>query len=305
MTSAGFCSSLFRIDGRRIRLSSPSRQRSNEDGFVLIGVIWGLLLIALICGPLIAIGREFRLVSRNLEARAQTRLQAEAALSLVTAALVNDQVPSAWRLDGSPGDLPVPGGFAAFSIWDDAGRINLNRAGEALLLDLLLSIGMAEATAAEVAAAIVYWRTPFNSSLPDPFAELRSRGISVVPRYRAFESVDDLLLVPGMTAPILQAIRPAITVFSNLPAVDADVAPPLVKRVLRRSGQADASDTTPGPPRPTGGRTFTILAATQHPVGARVLLETTIRVTPDGNPPFLVMAYREAPDPLLPEGGRE
>lgn len=305
MTSAGFCSSLFRVDGRRIRPSSPSRQRSNEDGFVLIGVIWGLLLIALICGPLIAIGREFRLVSRNLEARVQTRMQAEAALSLVTAALVNDQVPSSWKLDGSYGDLPVPGGLAAISIWDDAGRINLNRAGEALLLDLLLSVGMAEATAAEVAAAIVYWRTPFNPSLPDPFAELHNRGISVLPRYRAFESVDDLLLVPGMTAPILQGIRPAITTFSNLPAVDADVAPPLVKRALRRSGQAEASDTSPAPPRPTGGRTFTILAATQHPAGARVLLETTIRVTPDGNPPFLVMAYREAPDALLPEGGRE
>lgn len=295
------------------RLASADRTpcpdgHDREHGFVLVGVVWSLLLLALLALPLISIGRESRLIVRNEELRVETRLRAEAGIAVAIAVLVNSQGRLPFRINGTPQASPVPGGEVQLSVWDDAGRVNINSASYGTLTALLEMAGVPQGNAAAIADEIVRWRTPqpggaaVEASAADGVTGQRATR----PRHRSYEAIDDLRLIPGMTAAVLELIRPAITVFSSLSSVDRTVASRFVRSVLaaegaQAAGTGDQNEDADSRPQTTTGRVFTIQAEASTRTMARVVLEATIRVTPDPRSPFWILAYKELTADSLPD----
>jgi general secretion pathway protein K len=93
--------------------------------------------------------------------------------------------------------MPYPSGEAVVEMIPEASRLSLNTAPPADLARLLMVVGADPAQAAEIASAIVDWRTPGGVSPFDRY--YLSFRPSFRGRHASFEEVEELLLVRGVT----------------------------------------------------------------------------------------------------------
>lgn len=117
-----------------------------------------------------------------------------------------------------------------FGLVDEERRLNLNKAPLAVLERLILQqAGVRQEEAGIIASAIIDWVDADNELLVNGAEDFYYLGRS--PAYECkdgpFESVEELLLVRGMTPEILERIRAQVTVFGegavNLNTADAAV----------------------------------------------------------------------------------
>ena len=107
-----------------------------------------------------------------------------------------------------------------YGLSDEESKINLNTAGLTVLENLFIAAaGLEEVEAQELAASIVDWRDK-DSQLSIPLGSAEDsyyRGLAYP--YEAkdseFESLDELLLVKGMTPEIFERLRDYVTVSSS------------------------------------------------------------------------------------------
>jgi general secretion pathway protein K len=115
--------------------------------------------------------------------------------------VAGDLDPDEWRADGSWHEGQYAGGTYSVRLIDESAKIPLNRADEAMLRLVLTNVGVTGDAQEELADAILDWRDPdsmkrlhgaeaeFYLHLPSPYR----------PKNGPFDSVDDLLLVRGVT----------------------------------------------------------------------------------------------------------
>ncbi len=185
---------------------------ASQHGFALILVLWlalALAATALCFGQVAVLGYRTRSGAR---ANLQCRHTEQAAAVYVKALLATVEAGEMPELE-SEDVKEIPVGGSAFwllaPIWNEspelsyglvseAGKLNLNTAGKAMLQALP---GMTEA----LAAAIVDWRDA--DSEPQPYGAEDETYSRKKPPYRAknapFDSIEELLLVEGMTEDIL------------------------------------------------------------------------------------------------------
>lgn len=113
-----------------------------------------------------------------------------------------------------------PGGAleTRYGLSDEESKINLNTSALAVLKNLFAAVGFDEVEAQELAASIVDWRDK-DSQLSIPLGSAEDPYYHGLPYpYEAkdseFESLDELLLVKGMTPEILEKIEDYVTVSS-------------------------------------------------------------------------------------------
>jgi general secretion pathway protein K len=193
-------------------------------------------------------------------------------------------------------------------VQDEAGRIDLNLAQEELLIRLLISVGVAPDAARALVECILDWREPgIGKRLNGAKAnEYHDAGLSYGPRNGPFEAVEELRLVLGMTRPLFDLLAPALTVYSQTPWVDVDVAPEQVLRVLvderriggileARRGEATEDGTARAPaaasPAVKLGHTFTITAEVAGPAPLRAEKRAAVRLTGYRKPAILVYRW--------------
>jgi general secretion pathway protein K len=149
-----------------------------------------------------------------------------------------------------------PSGEAVVHILPEAGKLNLNFAPPEELERLFAALGADAVRAAEIARAVVDWRTPAPHG-PTVFDHYY---LSLVPSFRAphasFQEVEELLLVKGMTPELFYGIiapgpqgawlaaggaRDCLSVYSAGGTVDVNTAQPAVFAALGFSpGQIQA-----------------------------------------------------------------
>jgi general secretion pathway protein K len=152
---------------------------------------------------------------------------------------------------GTPAmDLDFPSGVVHVDIIPETSRLNLNASRPEDLMRLLVALGEPENAAAEIAAAIVDWRTPdpLHNSPYDAFYLAQSP--SFLPPHASFAENEDLLLVKGITPDLFYGssldrshagLRDCVSVYGSTGGIDVNTAQPETMQAVGLSAAEAAS----------------------------------------------------------------
>mgnify|MGYP002478941141 CR=1 FL=1 len=253
---------------RRVRTAAGHRR----DGFALLIVLWTLAGLSLLVSIVIATaGAELR---ATYALRGSARMQA-AADGAVGAALFHAlDGATHWAPDGRPHVTRTDGLTTTTWLRDEGGLVNPNTAPRPLLAALLRECGATADQAASIAAHMAEWRSSAQGDTASMRARYLAAGLSYRPPRAAFQTVDEVGLVLGMTPALLRAVGPHLSVTqSNDP--DPGLADSVVRRALHAAG------TLPAPPA-GGNRPDSIVVeiAVRNGQGGRATRQATILLTP-------------------------
>lgn len=292
---------------RRSRAAEAPVGTSRDEGFALIVVIWLSGLLALLTLTFAASARVHVRIAENAVNNASAESYAEAGINLGYLQLL---ASAAREGRGRPSDrtcVMPDGARLTLSISDEAGRVDLNVASEALLTALLRSVGLNETEAQRLADAIIDFRDGDDVSRGSGAerADYEAAGSSSRPKNQPFSLVDELRGVLGMTRETFEALRPFVTVLSGLEGIDPRVAPPgLVARLAQAAQPGSAGESLPrGFGAASTANAFLVRAAVvtdstafvREAVATVVPARETAPATPD--PGFGVRARRASASP--------
>lgn len=161
-------------------------------GVALISVLVVIALLAVLASATAVRVRSEMQLAANLIAAAQAHSAAEAGVQLALHRLAEGSAQSRWQADGAVHEIRLGEALIRLVLEDEAGKVDLNNAPQRVLEKLLT---------AELAERIVERR-----------------------KEAAFETVDALQQIPGMSPQLFRAARPALTVHSRQPGVLAAAA---------------------------------------------------------------------------------
>jgi general secretion pathway protein K len=261
--------------------SAPQRAFRTERGFALLIVLWTLVLIAFIVAHVTAAGRTEVQIAANLSANAAAQAAADGAIYQAIFQVSDPRPDHHWTIDGSTHELVIGKSRIMLRIEDEAGRINPNLASGALLQGLLRASGGDPQLAATVASAIAEWVGSAGTPRPpaELVAEYRAAGLDYAPPGSPLETVDELGRVRGMTADLLAALRPHLTLFGPAEPNPAS-ADRIVAAALALAGEGAS---VAGPGANAGAPDLVIArihAIAQGPGNAQVSRAAIVRIGP-------------------------
>lgn len=197
------------------------RLASVSKGLALVAVLWIVAALSIAAtGLMYSASLEIKMVGRQQSTVAAVAL-ADGAIRLALQDLVARKQP---LTRPERADVEFGGRLIRVRVSSLSGFININRAPEPLLTALLAHVGgLPSASAAQLAATLVQWR-----SRPAPDG-----------RPVGFDAPEDLLQVPGVNYDLYASIAPLIsTSFSGSGLVDPRAAPLAVLVVLTQGNVA-------------------------------------------------------------------
>lgn len=277
--------------------SGEGRPR-DEAGFVLLLVVSAIGVLALVAAGFAHMARtQVRTVASASEsARAEALADAGvhiAVLDLLQAQTDQDH-PRRFAIDGTPVSCAFPGdGQLTISVQDEAGKVDFNSAGEALIRALAAGLGLRDPRA--VADAILDYRDPDDEMRPagGERNEYRAAGRPQGPRNAPFTALEELQQVLGLTAEDAVRLERFATLYSGQNSIDPDAASPELLRALvdghtqagfLHSGGAGGSTLTPAGPLPSNflyrsaRRYFTVRGEAHSPAGAAFVREAIVEL---------------------------
>jgi general secretion pathway protein K len=273
-------------------------------------VLWVLALLSALLVGFAGDTRTELLVARNQYENARARALGDAGVSLAVIGVLDPSPQSQFPADGTPHRFQFGDGIINLRIQDEGGKVDLNAAPPELLASLMRNLGLADADALALAQSIATWRR-------DHLAPPPQDGRNLVPAPgqlsgAAFEAVEELRLVPGVTRALYDRLSPYVTVYSGLPDVDPLTAPEVVLRSLPGVNaqdipafiaQREQAITHPDAPPSLSGVGFlahrpvqaaTITSEGKTAGGARFSREAVVVVTREPATPYHVVAWRQA-----------
>ena len=215
---------------------------NRERGFALLIVLWTVGFLALLGTQIVAAGRLDTQLADNLKQDAVLEAAADGAIPHVIFLMLAARDPD-FQADGLVRQVRVGQTIVLVRIENESDRINLNTASGALLAALIQEVGGSPALATRIAAAILDWRT----SGANPRAEgakgpaYQAAGRAYGPPGTAFESVEEVADVLGMTPELFARLMPHLTVLTDSDP-DLSTRDPVVARALTdAAGVADAT----------------------------------------------------------------
>lgn len=290
-------------------------RRHKEQGIALVLVLWVTLLMSIIAGSFAMSARTESLQSRILFNEAQARFLAEAGLNRAVYELRNPDPETRWIADGRVHQFELEGATIEIKMIDESGKIDLNQAGEELLVGMFASVGIEYEEAIGLVDKIMDWKDAdeevrlAGAEDGDYFAAGYPHGAKDAP----FDTVPELIQVMGIDYEIYQQIEPALTVYSGRKNVNLAFAPREVLMsidgitgemadafIAERQGIEDVNQQLPilaegynGQFR-GGGTTFSIISKATLPNKQYAEIDATIRM--GGNlqgRPFRVVRWRD------------
>ena len=202
------------------RPRSPASLR--QQGIALVLALWITVLLTVIASGFAFSMRSEALATRNALSLAQARAAADGAIERAAFELQRPRLPDAWALDGVPhywqdGDIAIK-----VVAVDEAARIDLNVAPDALLKSMLLAQGLDDEKATSIAAAIADWRDPDDFKRPSGAeeADYRAAGLKYGPANGPFETVTEVGRVLGVTGDLYARLANLCTVYSRQPGIN-------------------------------------------------------------------------------------
>lgn len=285
----------------------------DDRGFIVVAVLWMLAaLAALALIYLSYVTNTAVTVAVNAD-----RLQAEALVNAgleLTAYRLTAQ-NEATRPTSGTFNARVGAGRVSVTFRSEAARVDLNMAPKSLLSGLMTALGVSAADAAVYADRILAWRSSTEPGQDNPEdSYYRTLGADYVPRHAPFPHSDELWLVRGIPAAVVERVLPFVTVFSNMRTVNLlDAAPQVVaalpgmtpgmlQQVLRDRtdpnvdpralvGLAGGTNATV-----EGSRAYRLTVAVEAPSHRRSSAEIVILLLDSGDEPYRVLSWHNAFD---------
>lgn len=321
---------------RPARHTDLSRTRHRHRGIALVLVLWTLTLLTVMAVGMTATQRTETALTENVIAEAHFRALSDAAIAYTAFAFLSpppepggvlsrngsvsgtdpgdeaaewlpNGVPRPWTFDGTP---------ISIAVFNEASRINLNRAPAQVLAALVEALGAEEEAAVSIADAIADWRDEDDLKLlngaEDPDYEHAGRPFGA--KDAPFVAVEELQQVVGVSPEVYARMAPELTVDTENDQVDTTFASAAVIAAVQGIDLAAAQllieqrdqPAVPGgqPPRAVsrGGPLYRVRVQEQGKGPARVM-EALIALTPGQPQPYRVLwkrfgllaAPREAP----------
>ncbi len=286
-----------------------------QQGIALVLVLWVALLMSVIAGSFALSARTESLQSRILLNETQARFLAEAGLNRTVYELRNPDPETRWIADGRTHKFELDGAEIEIQVTDESGKIDLNQAGEELLVGLFASVGVEYEEAIGMVDKILDWKDAdeemrlAGAEDGDYFAAGYQYGAKDAP----FDTVPELVQVMGISYELYRKIEPALTVYSGRKNINLAFAPKEVLMsidgitadmaddyLVERHGIDDVNSELPilaegysGQFR-GGGTTFSIISKATLPNKQFAQIDATIRM--GGNlqgRPYRVVRWRD------------
>ena len=290
--------------------------RAAQTGIALVLALWMTVLLTIIASGFAFSMRSEALSARNAVSVAQARAIADGAVERTAFELMRPRVNDAWTFDGQPHRWNDGGASVVVTAVDEAAKIDINTAPDALLKNLLIVVGgMEDAAASALVDAIADWRDPDELRRPNgaELPEYRAANSRYEPSNAPFETIGEAARVLGMTPAIFQRIAPVITVYSRQPGVNSATAdrnvllalpnatPEAVDAFVELRAQAleNKLPVPVFPPAQAFGSgpvpIWRIHAEVAMPDGVSFVREAVLRPSPDAQRPLIALAWLERP----------
>jgi general secretion pathway protein K len=288
-----------------------------QGGFVLLLVLSALGLLAIVTASYVQIARTHVKVAAAASEGARAEALADAGVHIaildLVAARESHLANRRFALDATPLTCSIDGKSATLTIavQDEAGKVDLNIGSEPLLRALVLGVG--GKAAEHVVDAILDFRDQDDdrriagAERPEYLAAGRLHG----PKNSAFLAIEELGGVLGLSQTNLDRLRPFVTIYSGLPAVDVGVAPKALVELLGRciqqgdcpsvfeneAGSDGASTTGLGSPFPaqflaaSTRRAFSVLSQARVASGTIFVREAVVEFVAPAASAFLVRRW--------------
>ena len=203
----------------------------SRDGFVLVAALWLLAaLTVLVTAASLYLGQSYKTLGAfdaALEVEMLKTAGAElAAYQLSTPATVRRPTRGHFGFRLAKSSVTV-------EYLSEAARINLNMAPRIMIAGLFASLGADPVAAAGFADRVVAWRSDPKPDAQDEEGGLyRSAGLTYLPRRAPFSSAEELWLVLGLPATLVERSLPFLTVYSGIAEINVLDAPPQVIAAL-------------------------------------------------------------------------
>ncbi|WP_162993442.1 general secretion pathway protein GspK [Asaia bogorensis] len=262
------------------RQSATERQ---DRGFALVIVLWALAGLSLLTAMTIASAGSALRETRLLRDTARMETLAEGGIA---SAVFHESGPVAtrWPLDGTSHVSWIDGLKLSISLTSQAATINPNTAPLPLLAALLVECGATPDQAAMIAREMVSWRR--QAQAPDPNERQRylALGLRYLPPHAPFQSVSELVLVPGMTFALLSRVKPHFSIVQP-EELHAPVSDPVVRRALARANLTALAASGSAQRRATS-LVATVIVTDGH--GGSSLRQATLLQDNDADPPRII-----------------
>ena len=136
-----------------------------------------------------------------------------------------------WEPDGLEHPVKLARGQAVVRIEDHAGRINPALAPAVVLSALVEQLGVDSQTAQRIGTAMVEWRGGGANRV----AQYRSAGLLFAPPGSAYQTIDEIGLVIGMTPELLRRTAPFLSLYAPS-TPDLARAHPIVASTIEAAG---------------------------------------------------------------------
>jgi len=222
-----------------------------EHGIALLIVMWALTALMVVVLSFSYMTRVEIKTTTAFKEGIEERFLVEAGIELAAAEIMYRKVNigtileagkenEVWHTDGTPNIFSLENGTGLVRIIDESGKVDINKTPEKVMKGLLLGLGVSEEDALLIVDSIQDWRDPddlvrlhgaedsYYKSLPVPYT----------PKNADFESIEELLLVRGVTPELLYGngekpgLADFVTVYSESGKINIVAAPKEVLMAL-------------------------------------------------------------------------
>lgn len=206
-----------------------------QSGIALIIVLWIMTLLTLIASSFIhAMRTEINIVGNSV-ARAKLEAAANAGVQRAILEMVKPpQMTDRWNTFGVAQAWSFQGQNLQVSLLDESGKIDINVGNEVLMRGLFRSQGATEEEAVALMDAVLDWRDAdsIKRLRGAEEADYAAAGLTYKPANAAFQSIEELRLVMGITPALYQRLAPLITIYSRQAGINSQIASREVLRAI-------------------------------------------------------------------------
>jgi general secretion pathway protein K len=278
--------------------------RKAQRGIALLVVLGLVIFLSLIALPFSESQRLSTQMTANALMVAKLQAAADGAVHRMLFELARPRAADAtvaltqWKANGMTRELSENGFQMTVSARNEAAKIDLNFAAEALLKSVFTSAGVADEDAVSIVAAVKDWTDADNLKRPNGAEadDYRAAGKKTVPSNDFFIAIEELQNVMGVTPQIFSAVAPFLTVHSRsagvdpmtassallsmVPGLDASLVQAWVSErdAALQEGIAVPAIPFSSPYFATGGNSVRISAEARSADGLRATREASVRV---------------------------
>lgn len=269
-----------------------------SSGFALITVLWVMALImSVIMAYNYTLGTETKLIKQSVTS-AQTRSLAKGGVWIGLTSVLESPEARQWLTDGTPYLVELGQGKVTIRVQDELGKVDLNEASQGLITLTLTNIGLEKSRVTQLTQAMLDWRDISTENAQ----KSHDTGLTYSAKNAAFNSVEELRLLPEMTESLYQQIVPFFTVYSQRSKMNPRYMTQHSLQILtgQQSNEMATRDAMiqqlPWEPQyleQNSSRSFTISSKAQIN-NTSATIEAVVLLNPDAEHPFAIISWRES-----------